>query len=63
MVCPTSPSLQLENFEFMVAVRRRLGIAISFSGMDPHGHWDLGMPTVAAGVMTGAGTGATIATR
>ena len=34
-VCPTSSLLSLENSEFLVAMRRRLGIAISFDGADP----------------------------
>ena len=37
-VCPTTPNLWLDNAQLLCAVRRRLGIAVLFEGMDPHGH-------------------------
>ena len=33
--------LTLQNFEMIVAMRRRLGIAVCFEGSDPHGHASL----------------------
>ena len=37
-VCPTSTQLQMKDTLFSCAVRRRLGLAVSFQGPDAHGY-------------------------
>ena len=38
LVCPTTAGLTIANDLLQCAVRRRLGIACSYDGPDPHGH-------------------------
>ena len=40
-ICPTSEALTLADPVMQTAVRRRLGVAISVDGPDPHGHGKL----------------------
>ena len=40
-VWPTTDALTFENFEILVAVKCRLGMAIGFDGPDIHGHRSL----------------------
>ena len=40
-VCPTTTSLSISNVHLQCAVRRRLGIAVTFEGDDVHGHASL----------------------
>jgi hypothetical protein len=37
-VCPSSDGLILPNWDLMFAMRRRLGIAVTYDGNDVHGH-------------------------
>ena len=39
--CPTTPSLTISNLHLQCAMRRRLGIAVTFEGEDNHGHASL----------------------
>eukprot|EP00973_Karenia_brevis_P069252 9628882-Karenia_brevis.AAC.1 len=41
IVSPTSDGLKLRDTELQCAMRRRLGIAVTFEGEDPHGHAQL----------------------
>ena len=36
--CPSTKALEMSNAEMHCAVRRRLGIAVTIDGPDPHGH-------------------------
>ena len=38
LVCPTSDGLSFTNEQLQCAVKRRLGIAVTTDGPDPHGH-------------------------
>ena len=37
LVCPTTAALTISNGMLQCAVRRRLGVACVFDGLDPHG--------------------------
>ena len=37
-ICPTTAALELDNALMDFAIRRRLGIAVTIDGVDPHGH-------------------------
>ena len=37
-VAPSTEALQLRNIEMMIAMKRRLGLAVNFEGLDRHGH-------------------------
>ena len=41
VVAPRTDALSLTNQELLIAMRRRLGIAVSFVGPDAHGHASL----------------------
>eukprot|EP00973_Karenia_brevis_P034703 4788736-Karenia_brevis.AAC.1 len=37
-ICPTSEHLKFQDAEILCAMRRRLGLAVSYHGPDSHGH-------------------------